>query len=436
VNLALLWHFHQPIYRKPGTREYALPWVNFHTTKNYHQMARLAEETGYPSTFNIVPCLAEQIQDYALGRAEDPVQRSLEARPEDLTAADFERLRPFAPGEPGAAGLQLQALRSFFSPVEEIPADRKGLLGRQQEIFSGILPRFRRLWEEGRVELLTTPYYHPLTPLLFDIRAADGPDLPAVSFSYPEDGRLHLDRSRAFIHGLFGRPPSGLWPSEGGLSRAVAEAAFRSGFAFAVTDENILWKSLRCRADRRRLFAPSQSEGLSLFFRDRELSDLIGFEYHRWPERDAVTDFLRRLEDRRGVGGDDGLLVIALDGENPWRSYRENGVPFLRELYGRILDSASLRPVFFEEYLAGHGPGEEIDLVPGTWLGSFAKWIGTPAKNEGWLTLSRAREAFGSTEEILVAEGSDWFWWFGEGQPVFDKLFQSYIDAAAARAGK
>ncbi|MBM3294458.1 MAG: hypothetical protein FJY82_08020, partial [Candidatus Aminicenantes bacterium] len=420
---------------KPGTRKYVLPWVNFHATKNYHQMARLAEETGYPCTFNIVPCLADQIRDYAAGRAEDETQQYFECRPEDLGRAGLERLRPFAPGEDDPARLQVRALRSFFSPVDEIPEGKEALLGRQREILAGLIPRFRRLLEEGRVEVTTSPYYHPLTPLVFDIRAAAGHDLPPVPFAYPEDGRLHIDRARAFMDGLFGKAPRGLWPSEGGISREVAAAAARSGFAYAVTDENVLWKSLGGGAERKRLFAPSRTEDLTIFFRDRELSDLIGFTYHRWNERDAVADFLGRVESRRREAGDDALLVIALDGENAWGSYPGNGLPFLRELLGRILSTPTLRPVFFEDALAARGPGEEVDLVPGTWLGDFSKWVGSPAKNEGWTSLARAREICGPVEEILVAEGSDWFWWFGENEPVFDALFKDYCRAALDRAG-
>jgi len=436
VDLAILWHFHQPVYRKPGTREYILPWVNYHATKNYHQMARLAEETGYPCTFNIVPCLAEQIRDYAAGRAKDEIQRRLEARPEDVRPEELDGLRPFAPGESDPALLQLRALQSFFSPIDEIPDDKPSLLDRQREILAGLLPRIRSLSEEGKVELMTTPYYHPLTPLIFDLRAAEGHVLPSVSFAYPQDARLHIDRARVFMDGLFGRPPSGLWPSEGGICREVAAAAARSGFSFAVTDENVLWKSLGPGAERKRLFSPSRDEGLTLFFRDREISDLIGFEYHRRDEKEAVADLLGRLESRRREAGDDGFLVVALDGENAWGSYRENGLPFLREMFGRILDSTSLRPVFFADLLATRGPGKDIGLVPGTWLGDFSKWIGSPAKNEGWAALSRAREACGPVEEILIAEGSDWFWWFGEGQPAFDALFESYLRAALAKAGK
>jgi alpha-amylase/alpha-mannosidase (GH57 family) len=433
MDLAILWHFHQPVYRKPGTRDYVLPWVNFHSTKNYHQMARLAEESGYPCTFNIVPCLAEQIRDYASGRAHDPVQKCFESRPENLSPADLERLRPFAPGESDPARLQVEALRSFFSPVDPIPGDLEALLQGQRFILSGLLDRFRKLSEEGRVEIMTTPYFHPLTPLIFDLQAAEGHDLPSVKFAYPEDGRLHLDRARAFMDGLFGRPPRGLWPSEGGVSRAVAAAAARSGFEFAVTDENVLWRSLVGGADRKRLFAPSRTEDLTFFFRDRELSDLIGFEYHRWNERDAVADFLGRLESRRKEAGDEAFVVVALDGENAWGSYRENGLPFLRELFGRILASPSVRPVFFEDLLKAHGRGADLDLVPGTWLGSFGKWVGSPAKNEGWRALAEAREACGPVEDILIAEGSDWFWWFGEGQPVFDGLFRDYLEAALSR---
>ncbi|MBM3310054.1 MAG: hypothetical protein FJY80_00945 [Candidatus Aminicenantes bacterium] len=433
MDVAILWHFHQPVYRKPGTREYVLPWVNFHSTKNYHQMARLAEETGYPCTFNIVPCLAEQIRDYADGRAEDPVQRCFERRPESLAPADLERLRAFAPGEADPARLQVRALQSFLSPIDPIPEDLDALLHGQRALLSGLLDRFRKLSEEGRVEIMTTPYYHPLTPLLFDLRAAEGHELPSVRFAYPEDGRLHIDRARVFMDGLFGRPPRGLWPSEGGVSREVAAAAARSGFEFAVTDENVLWRSLGRAADRKRLYAPSRSENLTLFFRDRELSDVIGFEYHRWNARDAVADFLSRLEARRREGGDEAFVVVALDGENAWGSYRDNGVPFLRELFGRILASPAFRPVFFADLLDARGRGEDLDLVPGTWLGSFSKWVGSPAKNEGWTALAEARQACGPVEDILIAEGSDWFWWFGEGQPVFDELFRAYLAAARAR---
>jgi alpha-amylase/alpha-mannosidase (GH57 family) len=176
---------------------------------------------------------------------------------------------------------------------------------------------------------------------------------------------------------------------------------------------------------------------LSVFFRDRELSDLISFEYHRWDEKDAVSHLLAKLEERRRAAPDEAVCVIALDGENPWAGYRENGVPFLRELYSRVKQIGSLTPIFFRDYLPIMKPPAELRLVPGTWLGSFAKWVGSPAKNAAWDSLARAREHSGPNEEIYIAEGSDWFWWFGEDNvSEFASLFEGYVEKAYARKGR
>ncbi len=432
MRLAILWHLHQPVYRKPGSSEYIMPWVNFHL-KNYHQMLRIAEETGYPCTLNLVPCLIEQIRDYASGRAVDAVQSTLEKPPETMTEADLALLRPFAPGAKSRADLQVSALRSFLSPVDPLPESKDGMLEKQKAVAASLLGDYGRAARDGRIELTVTPYFHPLTPLICDLDSAEGHLLPRESFRHPEDARIHLASARAYFEGLFGFRPAGLWPSEGGLSKAVTRMAAETGFPFAVTDENILWKSLNIQPDSDLLRTPYRSEGLPVFFRDRGLSDLIGFEYNRWAPAEAAADLVRRISER-ATNDEDESLVLALDGENPWGNYAENGVPFLRELYGRLLREKEIRPVFFAEILSERtAPLPDIDLAPGTWLGSFSKWIGDPAKNEGWNILSRARAACGPIEEILIAEGSDWFWWRGEEHPEFQDLFQAYI-AAAYRA--
>jgi alpha-amylase/alpha-mannosidase (GH57 family) len=175
---------------------------------------------------------------------------------------------------------------------------------------------------------------------------------------------------------------------------------------------------------------------LTVFFRDRVLSDLIGFTYQHWDAREAVADLVRRIEDRRPYAGDEAVIVLALDGENPWSTYPENGVPFLRELFEQLVRAPGIEPVFFEDYLASHPADREIALVPGTWLGNFSKWSGSPEKNNGWARLARARAACGPLEEILIAEGSDWFWWFGEDDTrEFAFLFDAYLEAAYRKAG-
>jgi alpha-amylase/alpha-mannosidase (GH57 family) len=405
MELAILWHFHQPIYRRPRSRDYVLPWVNFHATKNYYQMARLADETGFPCTYNFVPCLLEQIEDYARGEALDPFQLALELPPDRLGPIEIERLRKFVPLETRAGRLQKAALASFFSPIDPIPDDPAELLARQKEIHRSLIPMWVKLETERKAELTVSPYYHPLLPMIFDADAA-GPESPGANFRHPGDGHTQIRMGREYFRNVFGRYPRGVWPSEGGMSRETAAALADAGFAFAVTDENILWKSLGPDYSRKALFEPHVAEGLPIFFRDRELSDLIGFEYQHWPARDATADLVRRLEERRTFCGDDGIIVLALDGENPWGTFPRNGLDFLRELYARLTSHPGITPVFFEDHLARRKPMSEISLKPGT------------------------------VEEILVAEGSDWFWWFGEDDTEeFSFLFDLYIREAYHRAG-
>lgn len=436
MHLAFVWHFHQPIYRDPDSAEYVLPWVNYHAVKNYHQMARLAEETEFPGTYNFVPCLLEQVLEYAAGTANDPFQAALEKDPGKLTYADVRLLSKIVPGEAHPRRLQDLAIQALFSRLLTPKRDREGLLQLRKDILDDLVPSYARLHAKGLAELTTSPYYHPLLPAIFDIRSADGECLPESPFCYPEDGKAHLARGRAYFEKVFGFPAAGLWPSEGGVSRDVARAAADSGFGFALTDENILWKSRRGPHAPGDLFRPYLCESLPFFFRDRELADLLSFEYQKWPATAAVEDFVAKLELRRKAGGEDAILVIVLDGENPWEYYPANGVPFLRALYDRLQGLKGFTPTSLQGYLAKHPAEAEIELVPGTWLGNFSKWIGHPAKNAAWDLLARARAACGWSDAMAVAEGSDWFWWYGEeGKEEFDYLFKGYIRKACREAG-
>jgi alpha-amylase/alpha-mannosidase (GH57 family) len=441
MHLSILWHLHQPIYRSPGTNKYILPWVNYHITKNYYQMALIAEEMEFPCTFNLVPCLLEQMEEYSQGKARDILQAALERDPEKLTLAQVMRLATFLPKgaqEKDKSKLQLHALQSFFSPLLDTKKEKDALLELQKKIHKRVIPHYQKLREAGRIELTTSAYYHPLLPLLFNVRVGGEEKMPSRPFAHPEDGEAQIERGREYFKRIFGDAPRGFWPSEGGISQDVARSVSTKGYDFAVTDENILWKSLDKAPDPNLLYRPHACQGLTIFFRDRELSDLLSFEYWKWDEKEAVAHFLAQLEKRRQLSSEDeAICVVALDGENPWAGYKSNGVPFLREFYGQLKKREGIHPVFFQDYLAVHKPKTEISLVPGTWMGNFSKWLGSPAKNAGWDKLSLARELCGPKEEIFIAEGSDWFWWFGEENTTeFEFLFKSYLRKAYDREGK
>ncbi len=441
MYLALFWHHHQPLYRHPQTGQYLLPYVNFHLTKNYYPMARIAEEQGFPCVFNLTPCLLAQVEDYVSGTAADPWQETLEKDADQLTPADLRRLALFlSPGETETQPQKIQqlALSRFLPSLDEsaspLAANREFLLSRQKEIKKKVIPLYKRLWFDGKAELTTSAYYHPLLPLIIDLSIAGEPLMPSLPFCYPEDASRQIQEGRSYFEKVFGKTPPGFWPSEGGISSAVAQAVAEAGYTYAVTDENILWKSLKRPPDVDLIGRPFTCHNLKIFFRDRELSDLISFEYQRWPVEEAVRHFQSKLGERRKIVGDEGIIVLALDGENPWAGYEKNGVPFLRRFYACLLETEGVTPVLLKDYVQNAPVSEEIELVPGTWLGNFSRWVGHPAKNAAWEKLSQVRQEFGVSEAILAAEGSDWFWWFGEpGVDEFAELFAAFLSQAAKK---
>jgi len=91
IRLLILWHMHQPFYKDLMTGEYRLPWVRMHALKDYYGMAHLMEE--FPDvhvTFNVVPSLVAQIEDYVAGSASDPVL-SLVGKPAEELSIDERR---------------------------------------------------------------------------------------------------------------------------------------------------------------------------------------------------------------------------------------------------------------------------------------------------------------------------------------------------------
>ena len=89
LRVVILWHQHQPYYKDLVTGEYRLPWVRLHALKDYYGMVKLLDE--FPlvhQTFNLVPSLITQIQDYENGSASDPFFSVASVPAKDLTLAE------------------------------------------------------------------------------------------------------------------------------------------------------------------------------------------------------------------------------------------------------------------------------------------------------------------------------------------------------------
>jgi alpha-amylase/alpha-mannosidase (GH57 family) len=516
LKVAFLWHMHQPCYRSSGNGAFRLPWVRMHGLKDYADMLQLALQ--YPElkmTFNLVPVLLEQLQDYSLGRATDyhfklsqKPSNSLTTEEREFIVRDFfmahwanmvepypryrelleKRGRHFHPAhlpqstrkftDQDITDLQVWFNLAWIDPVHvaadpelvELKAKMKSytqeeklrLLDRQMDILKSIIPAYQKAWQKGEIEISTSPYYHPILPLLCDTNVAKE-GLPHSSlprrFSYPRDAAAQLVSGQNKMAELLGRKAEGLWPSEGSVSDQTVKLAAESGFKWMATDEAILEKSLGCilRGQGEDSFEKAYRpyhlegmEGLRIFFRDRILSDLIGFTYYSWEPQAAAADLISRLEGLAGKLGDKAgkcIVPVVLDGENAWESYINDGHDFLNALYSGLSRSNKLHCCTFGEYLGQeHETGNLSKIFPGSWInGDFSIWIGQDEDNRAWNELLAAREAIERNEHVLggetreqvyrelyTAEGSDWCWWYGgnfssENLEDFDLLFRGHL---------
>lgn len=332
--------------------------------------------------------------------------------------------------------------------------DKAELAEAQLEHLAAVIPAWERLQADGIIEISTSPMTHSILPLLLNpgLGREANPGLPHydLDFHWPEDARRHLESALDFMQKRFGRRPRGIWPSEGSLSEGVLDLLEELGMAWTASDEINLARSLdpQGRPDwfgrrEENLYRPwiAGQRNVRILFRDHDLSDRIGFRYQGMAAEDAVADFMARIRDIARSAGD-AVVAVILDGENPWEHYPDNGRPFLRALLGRLQDDPQVETVTFEK--AADMDAVRLDrLAPGSWInGNFDIWIGDESDRRAWRQLAAARDRLERTKDGLsaekvaearrcldVAQGSDWFWWFGPEHhtrdlDVFDRLFR------------
>src|SRR6266508_1258916 len=342
------------------------------------------------------------------------------------------------------------------------------------ELLNRVIPEYAAAAARGQVELSASPFYHPILPLLCDsevyLRTHPDARRPRQRFVHPEDAATQLSRAAAYHQRLFGVRPVGLWPSEGSVSDAMVPLAAAAGFTWMATDELILARTLGLAFTRdghghveqpERLYVPYVVDGaggaMACAFRDHVLSDLIGFTYAAWHPETAAIDFVQRLVEagrrfRNQTGGGEATIPIVLDGENAWEHFEAGGRPFLRALYRRLSEHDELRTVTMAEACLG-ASNRLPAIFPGSWIdANFYIWIGHADDQRAWSQLADARAALEAPEvdstareeareEVLIAEGSDWFWWYGDDHSSahdleFDDLFRRHLRNAYRRLGK
>ncbi len=524
LRLNLYWHMHQPDYRDISTGEYVLPWTYLHAIKDYSDMVYHLEQNPQARvTFNFVPILVEQLLDYKQQFEENTIRDPLLALLNKPNLCEFDenecrliiescfkahhekmlspfphyqrllniyqQVEPIMNGDYDFHYLSAQyktdlivwyhlawcgeSLRKESKTVQTLMEkgvlftenDRQQLFSVIKETISGLIPRYKKLMTNGQIEISTTPYYHPILPLLIDFASTKDamPDAPLPEHLKYVGGvsrsQAHIKSAEVFHEEVFGVKPNGMWPAEGAVSHAALSLLAEHGVKWAATGQGVLANSLiKCgkaiQSKHHYLYQPYRitngKDDIICFFRDDSLSDKIGFEYSKMHASDAVKDFIENLEQiHQHAPKQSKVVSVILDGENAWEYYPYNGYYFLKELYKALAEHPNIEMSTFSDIIglneSGHFPKPTVlpQVAAGSWVyGTFSTWIGSNDKNAAWDLLCEAKKVYDKVintidkdlqseceRQLAICEGSDWFWWFGDynasdSVKSFDKLYR------------
>ncbi len=521
IDVVLFWHMHQPEYRNLRDGIYHQPWTYLHIIKDYVDMAAHLEDNPQArAVINFVPVLLEQIDDYRhqlndylyhAGAIRDPLlaaladavvthepEQRLKLIKDCLRSNDERLIKRFKPYQQlveiahniieSPSTLDYHSEQFIFDllvwyhlawmgeTVRRKDQRIKSLIHKERlysfhdrrilvevifELVSDIIGRYRKLAQQGRVELSMTPYAHPIMPLLndFDSAAESLPEttLPSAR-TYPDGSNRnhwHMAHGLKVFEHYFGMKPAGCWPSEGSVSTHTIEQLSGLDFKWLASGETVLRNSLDAsNLSQETCIHNAYQLGdnqITCFFRDDGISDMIGFKYQNWHADDAVANLVDTLGHIANACEHQSspIVSIILDGENAWEHYPENGFYFLSALYKELAKHESINLTTFGEFLKNNSTPENISqLVAGSWVyGTFSTWIGEKDKNRAWDMLVEAKQLYDEVIrndelneqekeraqlQLATCESSDWFWWFGDYNPAesvkaFDEQYRLHL---------
>ena len=516
LSLGIFWHMHQPVYELEGT--YLMPWVRLHAIKDYLDMVLFLER--FPKlklNFNLVPGLLDAIIDYG-EKGYNDIHSELTVMDTDNLSDDeksfilnnffntkFETIvcknetyrnlyqKRFEKENFGIDDFNAQEyadLMAVFNLVWIDPVhyqryprlqelwnkkdcytkdDRIEIIEIHRQIIREIIPTIKKYINEGRLELTTSPYYHPILPILVDIKNSAKTSLTISGLpeklGMGDDARVQIKSGLDRIEEVFGIRPKGIWPPELCIGPKTLSVLAHEGVKWTISDEGILSDSINfdfVRDFKGNLSDPyhllkvynysNKKFDIDVIFRERSIPNLINFEYAGISPNMAANDLyekIKTIQNKILVSPDDThLLTIAADCENCWENYQNDGIEFLEKIYGSICDDDTLETVLISDYIENEKHKKPLKKInPGSWIDkTFQYWVGEPEKNKAWAALKSTKDDLNTfiksnknhpmlaaaRREFYIAQGSDWFWWYGEpnnsGQDyVFDYMFRERL---------
>ncbi len=514
LSIAFYWHMHQPVYQLTAESDYIMPWTRLHAVKDYLDMLTIIKNhKNIKLNFNIVPILVDSFIRYGEQGFHDLHSRITVKPVEELTDDDknfiinnffdanyqfmilplkeYDRLihkyqftkdiNDFTPQEYSDLMALFNLAWIDSSHIKDYPElkalykkgsgytleDRKQIIEIQRDIIRKIIPTFKKYLKSGRIELTTSPHYHPILPILVDIADTStnaAGDLP-LTLGMKKDAELQIKEAIDIMERTFGVRPSGIWPSEHCISAKTLKLMADLGLKWTISDEGVLSNSIKfdfVRDFNGNLENPypllkvynykSGKSNLKVIFREAVFPNLISFEYPNHDSERAANDLYDRIKTIQNKiqnsPDETHLLTIAMDGENCWENYAKDGAVFLNTLYGLINNDPTLETVLISDYIEKDIHTKDINSIKaGSWINQdFKLWIDEPLKNLAWTYLKQVKDDLENfillnpshpniekaRRELHVCQGSDWFWWFGEPNDsghdnIFDYLFRTHL---------
>jgi alpha-amylase/alpha-mannosidase (GH57 family) len=140
---------------------------------------------------------------------------------------------------------------------------------------------------------------------------------------------------------------------------------------------------------------------------------------------------------------------VILDGENAWEYYDHDGKEFLNSPTQSLSEDPLIKRLHLGIPCIAPSQPKIEELWAGSWINhDFTTWIGEDEENLAWDYLVTTRDFlelyFNGNRSVdselfqkainymYIAEGSDWFWWFGTDQSsnddkAFDQQFRNTL---------
>lgn len=478
---------HQPDYRD-ASGVMQMPWVFLHAIKDYYDMPwMMARHETIKATFNITAPIIQQLELYYNNPQESDKFLALWLKHPSLLDEDERRwviklcistqfdtmVKPFERyvelhSQEHFNNTELIDLEVLFilawcgvylrtnnDVVKSLITkeknysneDKSALLKELSKFVSGIFDYYAKLHRDGVITISTTPLNHPILPLLMDmgnaIKANANTNIPKEYVTLEDDALLQIQKSQELFKETFGYEADGFWPAEGAVDESSVALLKSCGVKWIATDEEILFKSLNS-SSREALYHSYNYNGMTMGFRDHNLSDLIGFTYRHKDSYSASKHFIGELE-KIQHSNEDATVFVILDGENAWEFFDNNGFDFFNALYSDLKYCLWCETIHMDDVVKQ--PSRELPyLAPGSWIhGSFNTWVGHSEKTRAWELIFVTKRDYKHhkasldeithlkiTDHFLAAECSDWFWWYGDDHYTdfgaeFDELFRSHL---------